>query len=174
LKPSKKEAKRLLLELKACNEAHSNPFMYGTEASVNLAADAALIQQTVDGNFKWVFLATETPSMESLKETLKYQNMKRSLLDSVKVIQNAGLLVYGSFIIGFDNDTEDIFNRQIEFITQAAIPNAMGRAPCGASGHAPLQASTRDRPTETGCVCRDKRSMRLHQHCHDTPLPEAL
>jgi radical SAM superfamily enzyme YgiQ (UPF0313 family) len=122
---NKKEAKRLLLELKACNEAHGNPFTYGTEASVNLAADAALIQQTVDGNFKWVFLATETPSMESLKETLKYQNMKRSLLDSVKVIQNAGLLVYGSFIIGFDNDTEDIFNRQIEFITQAAIPNAM-------------------------------------------------
>jgi radical SAM superfamily enzyme YgiQ (UPF0313 family) len=122
---NKKEAKRLLLELKAWNEAHGNPFMYGTEASVNLADDAALMQQMVDGNFKWVFLGIETPSMESLKETLKYQNMKRSLLDSVKAIQHAGLLVYGGFIIGFDNDTEDIFNRQIEFITQAAIPNAM-------------------------------------------------
>ena len=62
---------------------------------------------------------------ESLKETMKYQNTKRSLLDSVKLIQNTGLLVYGGFIIGFDNDTEDIFDRQIEFITQAAIPNAM-------------------------------------------------
>jgi hypothetical protein len=51
--------------------------------------------------------------------------MNRSLLDSVKVIQNTGLLVDGGFIIGFDNDTEDIFDRQIEFITQAAIPNAM-------------------------------------------------
>jgi radical SAM superfamily enzyme YgiQ (UPF0313 family) len=122
---NKREAKRLLLELKVWNEAHDNPFMYGTEASVNLADDVSLMQQMVDCHFIWVFLGIETPSMESLKETLKYQNMKGSLLDAVKVIQNTGLLVYGGFIIGFDNDTEDIFNRQIEFITQAAIPNAM-------------------------------------------------
>ncbi|HYY15786.1 MAG TPA: radical SAM protein, partial [Gammaproteobacteria bacterium] len=122
---NKREAKRLLPELKAWNEAHGKPFMYGTEASVNLADDAALMQQMVDGNFRWVFVGIETPSMESLNETMKYQNTKRSLLASVKVIQNAGLLVYGGFIIGFDNDTEDIFDRQIEFITQAAIPNAM-------------------------------------------------
>jgi hypothetical protein len=29
------------------------------------------------------------------------------------------------FILGFDNDTEDIFERQIEFITRARIPMAM-------------------------------------------------
>ena len=53
------------------------------------------------------------------------QNLKGSLIDKVKVIQRAGLLVYGGFIIGFDNDPGDIFQRQIDFITAAAIPNAM-------------------------------------------------
>jgi radical SAM superfamily enzyme YgiQ (UPF0313 family) len=122
---NKREAKRLLPELKAWNEAHGQPFMYGTEASINLADDPALLQLMVDCQFRWVFVGIETPSMESLTETLKYQNTKRSLLDSVQVIQNAGLLVYGGFIIGFDHDREDIFDRQIEFITQAAIPHAM-------------------------------------------------
>ena len=122
---NKREVKRLLPELKAWSKAHGNPFLYGTEASVNLADDTALMQQMVDCNFKSVFVGIETPSMESLNETMKYQNMNRSLLDSVKVIQNTGLLVHGGFIIGFDNDMEDIFDRQIEFITQAAIPNAM-------------------------------------------------
>ena len=73
----------------------------------------------------WVSVGIETPSDESLKETQKLQNTKRSLIGSVHEIQNAGLLVYGGFIIGFDSDTEDIFDRQIEFITEAAIPVAM-------------------------------------------------
>ena len=35
------------------------------------------------------------------------------------------LLIFSGFILGFDNETDDIFDRQIEFITAAAIPNAM-------------------------------------------------
>jgi hypothetical protein len=46
-------------------------------------------------------------------------------VDRVRVLQNAGLLVFGGFILGFDNDTDEIFDQQIEFINQAAIPNAM-------------------------------------------------
>src|SRR4030095_6632633 len=98
---NKREVRRLLPELKAWNDAHGKPFLYGTEATVNLADDADLIGQMVEANFQWVFLGIETPSAESLKETMKYQNIKRSLLDSVKAIQNVGLGVYGGLLIGF-------------------------------------------------------------------------
>lgn len=35
------------------------------------------------------------------------------------------MLVSGGFIVGFDNDTENIFDDQIDFIQRSGIPNAM-------------------------------------------------
>ena len=122
---NKRDVKRLLPRLKEWNEAHGTPFGFGTEATINLADDPALLRDMVEAGFDWVFVGIETPSVESLKETHKLQNTRRSLVESVHEIQNAGMLVYGGFIIGFDSDREDIFDRQVEFITEAAIPVAM-------------------------------------------------
>ena len=74
--------------------------------------------------FRRVFLGIETPVEESLKEAQKSQN-RGNLLDSVKRIQSYGMEVMGGFIVGFDNDPEDIFERQINFIRESAIPLAM-------------------------------------------------
>ena len=122
---NKKEVKKLLAALADWNAEHGHPFFYGTEASVTLSDDLELLELMVKANFIWVFLGIETPSADSLKETRKVQNLKGSLVERVKLIQKAGLQVWGGFIIGFDNDTEGIFERQIEFIAEAAIPNAM-------------------------------------------------
>jgi radical SAM superfamily enzyme YgiQ (UPF0313 family) len=122
---NKPEVKKLLPELLAWNEAHGTPFVFSTEASINLAADPELLRGMVRCNFLKVFLGLETPSLESLRETLKVQNTKGSMVEAVEEIQRAGLLPAGGFILGFDNDRDDIFDRQIEFIEQAAIPDAM-------------------------------------------------
>ncbi|MBI3949699.1 MAG: DUF4070 domain-containing protein [Acidobacteria bacterium] len=132
---NKREVKKLLPEIKAWNETYGHPFHYGTQASVDLANDKELLQQMVESDFLWVFMGIESPSPESLKETRKYQNVKKgSLVDSVKEVQSVGLVVYGGFIVGFDNDTEDIFDRQIELITQAAIPSASLSVLCALPG----------------------------------------
>ena len=46
-------------------------------------------------------------------------------MDSVQLLQRSGLWVTGGFILGFDSDTENIFEQQILFIERAAIPWAM-------------------------------------------------
>src|SRR4029434_1292270 len=74
--------------------------------------------------FRRVFLGIETPVEESLKEAQKTQN-RGNLLESVKKIQSYGMEVMAGFIVGFDNDPEDIFERQINFIRESAIPLAM-------------------------------------------------
>ncbi len=101
------------------------PFTLFTEASINLADDEELMQLMVDANFKMVFIGIETPNEESLAECKKSQNMNRNLLDSVKKIQNYGLQVQGGFIVGFDNDPNNIFENQINFIQKSGIVTAM-------------------------------------------------
>jgi len=101
------------------------PFRFGTEASIDLASRPELLDAMVKANFWRVFIGIETPSAASLKEARKFQNLRRDALDSVHFIQQHGLWVTGGFIVGFDNDAADIFDRQIEFIEHAAIPWAM-------------------------------------------------
>jgi hypothetical protein len=78
-----------------------------------------------DSGFGFVFLGIETPSVESLVGANKPVNAKLDLLESVHRIQAHGLEVSGGFIVGFDEDPEDIFDRQIAFIREAGIPIAM-------------------------------------------------
>jgi radical SAM superfamily enzyme YgiQ (UPF0313 family) len=92
---------------------------------MDLAHRPELLEAMVEANFFYVFIGVETPSRESLKETKKFQNLRSDPLDCVRFIQRRGLWVTAGFIIGFDSDTLDIFDRQIEFIEQAAIPWAM-------------------------------------------------
>ncbi len=103
----------------------NRPFQFFTEASVDLAGDDELLDLMVDAGFNEVFVGIETPSAASLKETGKLQNLKMDLQESVLRIQKKGMEVTAGFILGFDSDTADIFDRQIAFIQQAGIPKAM-------------------------------------------------
>ncbi len=122
---NKRNVKRLLPDLADWSERHGHPFSFITEASVNLAEDEELLYGMRRAGFRRVFLGIETPVEASLKEAQKGQNMRGDLLDSVRRIQSYGMEVMAGFIVGFDNDPEDIFELQIDFIRESAIPLAM-------------------------------------------------
>jgi radical SAM superfamily enzyme YgiQ (UPF0313 family) len=122
---NRKAVKEFLPFLAKWNDGNRSPYDFSTEASVDLADDDELLQQMVASGFVWVFLGIETPSAESLLETLKFQNLRESLEVSVARILASGLHVAAGFILGFDSDTDDIFDRQIGFIRSATIPFAM-------------------------------------------------
>jgi radical SAM superfamily enzyme YgiQ (UPF0313 family) len=120
-----RRARESLQALERWQEDHDFPFQFYTEASVNLGTDDALMAQMRDAGFNFVFLGIESPSAESLAGANKPLNAKLDLLEVVRRIQAHGIEVSSGFIVGFDEDTEDIFDRQIEFIERAAIPMAM-------------------------------------------------
>ena len=102
-----------------------NPFRFYTEASIDLAGHEGLMKAMVAAGFHEVFVGIESPSPEALAETGKHHNLKDDLENAVRRIQGAGLEVMGGFIVGFDSDGEDIFDRQRDFIQRNAIPQAM-------------------------------------------------
>lgn len=117
-----------------------------TEASINLADDPMLMASMVRAGFDTVFVGIETPSAEGLAECNKGQNRNRDLLECVHTIQRAGLQVQGGFIVGFDSDGPDIFQRQIDFIQQSGIVMAMVgllQAPVGTRLYARLRRENR-------------------------------
>lgn len=122
---NKKNVRLFMPDLIEWSRKNGNPFAFLTEASVNLAEDDALLQQMEDAGFRRVFLGIETPVEESLKEAQKGQNTRRNLLESIHKIQTYGMEVMAGFIVGFDSDPEDIFDLQMNFIRESAIPLAM-------------------------------------------------
>ena len=122
---NKSKVKTLLRELKPWQEARDFPFMLYTEASVNLAQDEELMKLMTAAGFDSVFIGLETPEEECFAECGKNQNRSMDLVDAVKIIQRNGMEVMGGFIIGFDNDPPDIFERQIKFIQNSGVARAM-------------------------------------------------
>lgn len=122
---NKVRAKELLKALIEWRRQYKINFAFSTEASLNLADDPELMQLMKDAGFTSVFLGIETPDESGLIASNKLQNTRRSLLNSVALIQNYGMQVMGGFMLGFDTDRDDIFDRMVEFIQKSGIPIAM-------------------------------------------------
>jgi radical SAM superfamily enzyme YgiQ (UPF0313 family) len=115
----------LLPAIIAWMEKHRYPFTFITEASINMSDDKELMSMMAKAGFNKVFVGIETPDENCLKECNKKQNNNRSLIDCVHEIQDAGIEVAAGFIVGFDNDPPNIFERQIDFIQKSGILTAM-------------------------------------------------
>jgi radical SAM superfamily enzyme YgiQ (UPF0313 family) len=136
----------LLPALLAWQQSRKNGFTFYTEASINLADDPDLMLMMFEAGFNSVFIGLETPSEQALADCNKKQNQGRDLAGDIRKIQRAGMQVQGGFIVGFDSDTESIFERQLNFIQDSGIVTAMVgilQAPVGTKLHARLRQENR-------------------------------
>jgi radical SAM superfamily enzyme YgiQ (UPF0313 family) len=122
---NKKLVKQFLRALVEWRERRKPQVDFITEASVNLADDQELLDLMVAAGFRRVFIGIETPVPESLREAQKYQNTHGDLVEKIKTVQRSGMEVMGGFIVGFDNDPQEIFDLQYNFIQNTGIAAAM-------------------------------------------------
>ncbi len=120
---NKRVIKELLKAVVDWQVRHDYALSFFTEASLDLSDDPELLQLMSDGNFLAVFVGVESPSEEALRETKKFQNVRKggTLLERIHTIQNSGLDVWCGMIVGFDSDDASIFDRQYEFLVSARV-----------------------------------------------------
>lgn len=122
---NQRNVKRFLRELIPWMQERNYPFTFLTEASVNLAEDAEMLDLMAKSGFYAVFLGIETPDQDSLKVTRKLQNTRHPLVEACNLINQAGLLIYAGFIIGFDGERAGAGERIRAFVEETAIPQPM-------------------------------------------------
>ncbi|MCL2102914.1 MAG: B12-binding domain-containing radical SAM protein, partial [Syntrophorhabdaceae bacterium] len=122
---NKTSVKELLPRITDWMKSRGNPFYLFTQASINLAEDDQLLSLMREARFEKVFIGIETPSTECNQAAGKMQNVNSDMLAGVRRIQESGMEVMGGFIVGFDQDPPEVFERQINFIREAAIPVSM-------------------------------------------------
>lgn len=104
---------------------NKHPFTFTTEASINLADDEELMSLMAQAGFDTVFVGIESPNEDSLDECGKRANKGRDMIASIRKMQRFGLEVQGGFIVGFDNDPPEIFDRMTAFIQDSSVVTAM-------------------------------------------------
>jgi radical SAM superfamily enzyme YgiQ (UPF0313 family) len=124
---NKKAIKPLLRCIADWQNANGYPFTIFTEASIDLADDAELIELLAQANVGALFIGIESPNDAALREARKLQNVRAggTLVEKVRRIQDAGIEVCAGMIVGFDSDDATIFQAQYEFLSAARIPLAM-------------------------------------------------
>lgn len=122
---NKKAVKDLLPHLAAWQKKHHYPFDFSTEASLNLSDDESLMKMMRLAGFSWIFTGIETPNEDTLKSTQKHQNTRRSIAESVRLINSHGMIVHAGYIVGFDQDMAGSAQALLQNIEDTAIPVSM-------------------------------------------------
>jgi radical SAM superfamily enzyme YgiQ (UPF0313 family) len=122
---NKKTIKKFLPALEQWQAEHGHPFMFSTEASINVADDPELLAMMGKANFFAIFVGIESPDTNTLIVAQKKQNTRRSLADSVHRIYAAGMMVLAGFIVGFDTEEAGVAQAMIDCIEATSIPVCM-------------------------------------------------
>lgn len=122
---NKSHAHALLDAIIPWMKAHGEPFLFFTQASVNLGQDQSLMDKMTEANFADVFIGVESPDDAVLANMHKQQNIKNPLGESLQAINANGLTVLGSFIIGFDGEAPGAGQRIVEFVERLGLPSVM-------------------------------------------------
>lgn len=90
-------------------------------ASVDIASDPEILGLCQRSGCMGVLIGFETLSHETMQSIGKKSRLRMDYMDAIDRIHDHGIGIDGSFVFGFDNDDEDVFDRTVDFVTRAKI-----------------------------------------------------
>jgi len=111
-----KYAKELFKAIKPLN------IIWVGQASVSLLVkDDELMQLAAESGCKALFFGIESVSEEQLQTMRKAFNEIEEMERAFKKIKKMGILIHASMVFGFDNDTKEIFDDTVRFLTRNKV-----------------------------------------------------
>ncbi|RJQ33084.1 MAG: radical SAM protein [Actinobacteria bacterium] len=108
-------AKKLFKELAKLN------ITWISQSSLNLANDDELLKLAAKSGCVGMLVGFESLSKESIKSAGKTVNKVDNYSEQIKKIHNAGISFIGCFVLGFDDDKQDVFKKTEKFIRKNHI-----------------------------------------------------
>jgi len=97
---------------------------WGCMCSLDVATDDELLMLMAEAGCFNILVGFESLNPESLDETRKHHNRGGSIYtDAISKIHAAGIQINASFVVGFDHDTADEFERIFNFSVEHNLPN---------------------------------------------------
>ena len=111
-------AKKLFKELIPLN------CKWGGQTTLNFAKDEELLSLYAKSGGRYAFIGFETLSDDNLSKISKSWNSPDGYREAIKRIHGVGINIVGSFILGLDGDSPDVFKRTYNFIMETKIDAA--------------------------------------------------
>ena len=93
-------------------------------ASLDVANDPAYLEEAYDAGCRSLFVGFESISAENMRGNNKQVNVTADYAGACRRFHDAGIMINGSFVFGFDQDEPDVFDRTVEFAIESKIITA--------------------------------------------------
>ncbi len=95
---------------------------WGCQVTIDVASDGALLDLMAESGCMAALVGFESLDVENLRQMNKAWMLRHhDARAAIRSFHNRGIMVYGSFIFGYDHDTPDTIAKTIEFAVDARI-----------------------------------------------------
>jgi len=94
------------------------------QAPITIAKDSNMLQRFAEAGCHGIFIGFESLNQDNLSVMGKVQNKVDFYEECIRRIHDHGIGVYGSFVFGYDHDTESVFDDFLEFANRNALDGA--------------------------------------------------
>jgi radical SAM superfamily enzyme YgiQ (UPF0313 family) len=91
------------------------------QATLNIANDRKLLKTLSKSGCKCLYIGLESLSQPGLVGMGKSINKVREFKEKIKIIQDHGIMIYGGFILGLDQDDQEVFPRTVQFAIDSKL-----------------------------------------------------
>jgi radical SAM superfamily enzyme YgiQ (UPF0313 family) len=100
-------------------------FKWLSHAPIDFAGDRELMRAAGESGCVGMFVGFESLNQESLSAMGKVTNRAQTFMDDATAFRDNGIGILGSFVLGYDGDTPDIFPKLLRFSEEARLEAAI-------------------------------------------------